>query len=239
MKRCRFLLILSVFAGLALHAGAADFWGTRGLKIVQQTELEYPQALLLEGVKEAKATAIINVDADGKLVDCLITGYSHREVVPEILRGLNAWTFEPAIDRGRPVGTRLEVAFTFNAKGSVMSLNSNSMLAASFGGLFGLNMTSLVSKASDLDQPLAATHVVQPRHPGKIAPSGDAGGAVTIDFYVDADGRPRMPVVTRAAHEAMALAAVSALNEWRFAPPTAGGRPTAVRVVQQFIFDRS
>jgi hypothetical protein len=59
---------------------------------------------------------------------------------------------------------------------------------------------------------------------------------VVLDFYIDTEGRPRMPVVLSAAHDVYAIAAMEALLQWRFAPPTRQGRPAIVRATQQFSF---
>jgi TonB family protein len=62
---------------------------------------------------------------------------------------------------------------------------------------------------------------------------------VVVDFYVDQDGRIRMPVIMSATHDFLAQAAVDALNQWRFKPPTLAGQPVAVRVEQEFVFSPS
>ena len=102
--------------------------------------------------------------------------------------------------------------------------------------MLGTPLTVVICPATELDRPLAATHVVQPRHPGLALRPVQPTGSVVIDFYVDATGRARMPVATRATHEAFAIAAVEALMEWQYAPPTRNGAPVVVRVVQQFNF---
>jgi TonB family protein len=76
---------------------------------------------------------------------------------------------------------------------------------------------------------------VPPRHPGApVAP--DSGGKAVVDFLVDEQGTPRMPVVLSSTHELFGEAAVDAISRWRFQPPTCGGRPVVVRVSQEFVF---
>jgi hypothetical protein len=77
---------------------------------------------------------------------------------------------------------------------------------------------------------------VEPQHPGKRVAPPPPAPTVLIDFYIDTEGRPRMPVVLRAAHELYALAAVDALLQWRFVPPRHQGRPRIVRATQLFSF---
>ena len=63
-------------------------------------------------------------------------------------------------------------------------------------------------------------------------------GQVVLDFYIDEQGRPRMPVVTHSDDDALNLAAVEALSHWRFVPPTRNGVPVMVRAKQSFRFYR-
>jgi len=61
-------------------------------------------------------------------------------------------------------------------------------------------------------------------------------GSAVIDFYIDSEGHPRMPVAQKASHVEFAVAAADALMQWRFEPPTHRGRPITVRMVQEFVF---
>jgi TonB family protein len=98
------------------------------------------------------------------------------------------------------------------------------------------DLISLTCKADELDRPLATVQVVAPVHPGPSLQPAIPTGKVTLDFFFDAEGRPRMPVVVSATHDAFAFAAVDALEKWRFTPPTHDGKPVAVRVKQEFVF---
>ena len=60
-----------------------------------------------------------------------------------------------------------------------------------------------------------------------------------MDFLIDEEGRVRLPAVSRATNEAneeLAAAAVTAVTQWRFEPPTAKGKPVLVRAQQDFAF---
>ena len=120
----------------------------------------------------------------------------------------------------------------------VVALNHVDAFNAATNRLFenGAKATSATCNASELDRPLTAVEIVRPQHPGKLVQPAAAEGTVTLDFYVDADGKPRMPVVISTSNEVFALAAVDALSKWKFTPPTSAGRPVAVRVRQDFIF---
>lgn len=230
------LLLAGLATFLSPQAGAAGLWDTRPLKIIQSEEMNFPAALATQGVREGEVRAVIHVDSDGKLVDCLITAYTHRELAQEVVAGLRGWTYEPAQQRGERIGSRLEVAFAFEAKGNVVSLTSIETNTGPINRLLGTPPTFLLCRATELDRPLAATHAVPPGHPGRALKPAQPQGSVTIDFYIDATGRARMPVPTQASHELFAAAAVEALLQWQFTPPTRNGAPVVVRVVQRFDF---
>jgi hypothetical protein len=230
-----FTLAFSSVAPLS-GAFASDLWDERPLRIVQTVPANFPEALAAEGVREGEVRALLTVDADGTLVDCLVTAYTHLELADELVANLRDWDYEPARHRGEPVGSRVEVVFNFQARGMVVSLTPLNAVAMSTNRLVRPALTSLLCRPSELDEPVRAIHVVPPHHPGKHVSLPTPQPTAVIDFYIDMEGRPRMPVVLRAAHELYASAAVDALLQWRFAPPSRHGRPVIVRATQVFAF---
>ena len=225
-------------AGFVSSTGAfgSDLWNDRPLRIVQTTPANFPETLAREGVNEGEVRVVLNVDADGRLADYLVTGYTHRELADAWVGGVRNWSFEPAQQRGQPVGLRGEVVFAFQARGMVVSLTPMDTIAVSTNRLISPSLTSVVCRPSELDEPVRALHVVQPQHPGNAVASPPPRPTVLIDFYVDETGRPRRPVVVRAPHELYASASVVALMQWRFNPPARRGRPMIVRATQLFTF---
>lgn len=239
MKTSRFLSVLVfVCASSATWAltPSSSLWDDRPLKIIQTTEANFPAVMAMQGMREGEARAVLHVDPEGKLVDCLVTAYTHPALANEILTHVRAWEYEPARHRGEAIGTRVEVSFRFEARRMVLSLTAGDSMNASLKGLIADPVISLVAKPAELDTPPALVHVVQPAHPGRAARTLQGRGSVAVDFYIDAEGRPRMPVVTRASDQTYAAAALDAVSQWRFAPPRRDGRAVLVRVVQQIVF---
>lgn len=221
-----------VSAALASLLGAQS----RPLGIEQTVEAQFPNALALSPITEGEARVVINVDADGKLADWLVMGYTHKSFADEAVTVLKAWRYTPAMDRGQPVGVRMELKFSFEAKGRVISLmavETPDVLHRMMG--IGDALITQVARLDELDQPLAPVNPVSPRYPAQAGTAGRPR-TVLVDFYVDEKGQPRMPVVVDSSHENFSMAAVDALSRWRFTTPTRAGKPVAVRVRQQFIF---
>jgi TonB family protein len=214
---------------------AADMEETP-VQIIQTTEAKFPQDLTAAGVREGEVRAIMLVDADGKLGDVLVTAYSHPQFAVELLNAVRNWEYIPAKQNGVPTGQRIQIVFYFNQKGAIVSMLPAMAVAASMNRFLPIKITHLVCKSTDLDRIPAVLERVSPRHPGKSLNPPERNGTATIDFYIDAEGRPRMPVAMRATREEFAIAAAEALMNWRFEPPTYQGKPIAVRMVQEFLF---
>lgn len=206
------------------------------IRIIQSTEARFPTEVTARGIRNGEVHAILLVDAEGRLADCLVTGYTQPEFAIELLSAVRNWEFEPARQNGEPTPQRVQIIFRFNQQGALVSMLPAMAIAANLNSLIGDKLNWLVCKATELDRVPAVRESVSPRHPGKSLNPTSPGGSAMIDFYIDSEGRPRMPVALKATHEAFALAAAEALMQWRFDPPTHQGRPIAVRMVQEFIF---
>lgn len=209
---------------------------TRPLAIEQTIEAQFPNALALSPITEGEARVIINVNAEGKLADWLVTGYTHKAFADEAVTVLKAWHYTPAMDQGEPVGVRMELKFAFEAKGRVVSLmavETPDVLHRMMG--IRDELITNVARLDELDRPLAPVNPESPRYPARAGATSQPR-TVLVDFYVDEKGQPRMPVVIDSSHENFSMAAVDALSRWRFTAPTRAGKPVAVRVRQQFIF---
>ena len=86
----------------------------------------------------------------------------------------------------------------------------------------------------ELDRIPIPAHVVPPTPP--------KGGlrdkrTITVEFYIDEEGRVRMPAIDREEpDDAYAAAAVAAVEQWQFEPPTRKGLPVLVLARQDFAF---
>ncbi len=233
LYRC---LFAAAAVGLTTAARAADTVQTELIRIIQTTELKFPVAPDTLVLSSGQAQVLINVDADGKLLDWLVLSYTQPVFADAAGRALREWRFEPARMDGQPVASRQAVTFDFQAKGNVVSTLPTEMYDNFVTSLFGQTVHSQVCTPQQLDQPLQAVKTVRPKFAGAAWQEGSATGRVVLDFYVDDTGRPRMPVLVSTNEKLFAAAAIEALQQWRFTAPTQAGRPVAVRVQQEFVF---
>ena len=229
-------LFFAAATGLAAAVRAADPPHTTPVRIIQTTELKFPVASATLVLSSGQTQVLINVDADGKLLDWLVVSYTQEVFADTAVRALKEWRYEPARVDGHPVGCRQALTFDFQAKGNVVSTLPSEMYENFVTSLFGQAVHPQICTPQQLDQPLQAVTTVRPKYAGAAWTGGSATGRVVLDFFVDATGRPRMPVVVTANEKLFAAAAIEALQQWRFTAPTQAGRPVAVRVLQEFVF---
>lgn len=232
MSPSRFLAVLFLAAALRPGLAAAEMTSPQ---VIQTVDARFPDGVDTHKVVTGSAELLINVDQDGHLGDCLVVGYTQKAFADEAVRALRQWRFHPARIDGQPVGCRFRLAFTFTAKGKLVLTEATGLLDNFITGIVGLPTTRLLCAPRELDRPITALQAVAPLDPAAFTRS-PAGGRVLVDFYVDQDGRPRLPVIVSSTEELYAKAAVNALAQWRFQPPTRTGRPVAVRVQEEFVF---
>ncbi len=231
--------VLATIAAACL-AAAASVWAEapsdRPLQVIQTTEPRFPVTTDTITLSSGEARVLINVNAEGKLVDWLVLSYTQPAFAQVAVQAVRDWRYEPAIKDGQPVGVRMALEFTFRAEGKVISTLPVQMYDNFVSSLFGPLTHREVCRAGELDHPLQIVRSVRPKYAGAAWKDGPPAGHVLLDFFVDGTGRPRMPIVIRATDPRFAAAATAALEQWRFSPPLRGGQPVAVQVQQEFDF---
>lgn len=206
------------------------------LRIIQTVDARFPDGLTQRGIYEGEVRIALMVDADGRLADWLLISYTHPFFAREATAALRQWRFEPARRDGAPVGIRTRLTIGFQATGMVVNLSPVDLPLQL--QRFKLDSTTVrICPPHELDEPVTPVRTVAPLWPEGWNESTGEGRAV-VDFYIDEEGRPRMPVVVNSDDHALDFPAIEALSHWRFSPPTRKGQPVIVRAAQAFRFFR-
>lgn len=88
---------------------------------------------------------------------------------------------------------------------------------------------------SGLDSPLRQLGFVKPNYPGHLSAKGKNGTA-RIGFVITTTGDVADATVISASHEDFGKSAVSAVSQWKFAPPLVNGKAVNIRVIQDVPF---
>ena len=70
---------------------AVDSSASSPLIIEQTVEPQFPNALAFSPISSGTANIVLNVDADGKLVDLLVASYTNRAFADEAVTVLRRW----------------------------------------------------------------------------------------------------------------------------------------------------
>jgi TonB family protein len=199
-------------------------------RIVQTVTPLFPSQMERAGITTGKVKFIIKVDRSGKLEDLLVIEYTQRPFADEATKAVRQWTFGPAWVGTEPVGWVRELNLYFRTDGMMVTFDnaeapSHFKMTEHRDEVLEYHACSL----RDLDRIPTPLHVVAP----KAALQADAG-EVKVEFYIDEQGRVRIPVARETPDAAFANAAVDAVSQWQFEPPTSKGKPVLVHVVQIF-----
>jgi len=233
------LLGATLLAAAFLPAARAAFGDedNGGIVIHQDTGrvLVFPPKLLAEGVPSGEVEVVISVDAKGQLSDVLPVGYTNPEFAEAVVTALKTWSYEPARFHDRPVASRVDLKISFKSEVSVMVINLGWHYWERMSGDWS-HYAFKAFKLGDLDKIPTPVQTPRPLLPKSEANSTRAHN-VTVEFFIDEDGKVRVPTVDRdEADNVYAAAAVAAVEQWRFEPPVRRGRPVLVIAQQEFNF---
>jgi TonB family protein len=228
--------LIFVAPGFAAPATPTDY---TPMKVIQTEPVIYPRRALDMGITSGEVHISVQIDEAGKLTDHLVTAYSHPLLAESAVQALKKWRYEPAWVRGEARSATVDLTFQFENRGMVvvdLSVSSYVQLrdvqlrpgAYSYG----------VKTLRELDRIPTPVKVVQPVYPAEAAQKQQSA-AVTVHFYIDEQGKVRLPAVSRDTserHGEFAAAAVNAVSEWQFEPPLSKGQPVLVAARQEFNF---
>jgi len=188
----------------------------------------YPYALLKEK-KSGNVTAKFLINADGRVVAVKILEASSPEFGLAMEAALEAHEFIPAMKEGKPTASLLKIEREFSPHKGLVSARDTDLLRLE------KKHPEKILSAKRLDAPLKPIFRRAPFFPSSVGGRLDRGEA-RIEVLIDEEGKVFLPRIVEATDPAFGYAAVQAVTEWRFEPPTAAGKPAIVRVLVPFDF---
>ncbi len=201
-----------------------------GIAIEQVGVLAFPPSMLYNGVSTGEVRAAISVDQDGNLTDSLLISYTEKPFADAAMAAIKRWHYQAALVHGRPQSSRADVIFSFRDQGvivqSLPGAAERQVIEKMIQGRFVYQACQL----RDLDRIPTPVHMITPsfHDDGKKH-------SVIVGFYIDEEGKVRLPSVSReSADDFFAAASVKAVEQWRFEPPLRKGLPVLVYAEQEF-----
>jgi hypothetical protein len=236
------LLFPSALLPLRAAEQPADYQPAR---LVHPLETTIPAQLKQLAMADPQVRFNVIVGPKGEMTDYLAVDATHTGLLERAEEKLQEAVFEPASKGGAAASGKITVIVTFFDPEQRAWRQGN--IAAPFGGsvsggvdrrFYATNPESYrlrESKPGELDAPLQMVESKLYRlHAPDAAPSS---GQVVAEYFIDHNGRVRLPEIVRSEDEYLSLSVLMSLRETRFAAPTRDGQPTYVRVRQPFNFD--
>jgi TonB family protein len=199
----------------------------------QRVSVKFPIRPFNEGIKWGKVSLMLEVHPDGQLGDVLVFEHTGADFAEAAVFAVKKWEFTPALLAGEPVGSivTINVQFEVNGVTAHTKLIGQAAEQAAPGGRFTYRPFTL----TELDGVPRALFRAAPVYPREWILEGRTG-AVTIDFFIDEDGRTRFPRVVWEADELLGAVTVDAVKGWQFEPPLRRGQAVLAQVRQMFHF---
>jgi len=202
--------------------------------IIEKTPPRFPNRLIKDGVAHGVVKMLLHVNSAGELTDTLVTAFTRKAFADEALHAVKRWKFIPARSKGEPIDTIINMTFQFEVKEVLVAEKfSPDFTPLEHSEEFEYHACNV----KNLDRVPTPLNVVEPVYPQELMKQGISGNIV-VDFYIDEKGKARFPTATPGTDEILAGIAVAAVQQWRFIPPTAKGKPVLVQARQVFTFEK-
>ncbi|HYC70667.1 MAG TPA: TonB family protein [Opitutaceae bacterium] len=221
-------------AGADLPAEAAP--REEVLRVTKMVKPFFPRRALVEGARDGEAHVLFEVDGLGQIGDLMLLAYTRADFADAAVEAVRQWRFRPYLVDGKPVTTIMRVAFLYRA-GEIVAVDTMSVpgpLPAP--RIAGSSFIHEPCPATELDRPVRPLRSDPPLYPAEFSDRGLVG-RVRVEFYIDAAGEVRFPLVVSRTHPLLASVVTAAVKEWRFDPPRRRGRPVLVFATQEFQFE--
>ena len=226
---------------LGIVVAAVEAFGGSEEELVHQLGLTkyapsvFPCILQPEGVLAGSASVIISHDATGRILDILVVKATHPDFGEAVIKAAQAWRFAPLPAGGPRRQCSPVVHYEFTTKGVILVPMGSMTPDYSFPP-FKYAAGSMDLPAFDqLDAPPRAIFQPMPRFPPAMIGRAEQGWA-RVSFYVDENGRVRVPVVLTESAPAFGDAALVAVANWRFETPRKNGRSVIATARWEFHF---
>jgi len=202
-------------------------------KVLQQVHVQFPVRAQNQGVTNGAVWLFVEVDREGKPGDILAFAHSGPDFAQAAVEAIRQWRFTPALLGGEPIGSinRINVHFEVNGITTYTRMPEQSGGRADPGERFAYRPFSL----PELDRMPKAISRPSPVFPQEWIRQGKTGG-VSVEYFIDEDGRTRFPRVVGNPDELLAASAVAAVKTWTFEPPTRQGQRVLAQVGQEILF---
>ena len=232
-------LLVFLVCALPLTGIAQD----RDLEVKGGLRTAIPQDLKGLHLSRPHAVILVEVDAEGELIDQMPFDATHAGLIDKALKVIKKAEFKAAVVEGEPTSTRKKVYVNFYdieqeawRNGGFMP-QGGSVSDALERRLYEAAPEKFKyqeSKVNELDSPLRMTKSTL-----RIYTSEEGvrqQGSCVVEYFVGPEGKVQFPRVIESDHADLSMSALLTLEVTEFEPPMRDGNSTFVKVQQPFNF---
>jgi len=201
-------------------------------------KVQFPGQAAHEGVATGRATVGVFVDATGQPKDFLLIRCTKDYFGAALLAEAKLREFTPKQLRGAAIPSTFTFSYAFEpppGMNAISNFEAASRRTEDIQG--GAKYVYRPRNETELDGgQLVPTRVAVPMLPRALVPKDGKPVRALVSFYVDEQGRVRLPNVESDLSPQFITAAVAAVQQWAFKPPVAKGRPVLVYTMRALTF---
>jgi hypothetical protein len=198
-------------------------------------KVQFPGRAVYDGLATGRATVGVMLDQAGKPVDFLLISYTKDYFGQALLEETRRREFTAKTVNHAAMPAAFIFTYLFEPPEGLTSISNfeaGSRRSETVQG--GPKLSYEAHREGDLD----AGQLEQKQLAVPVLPSryGTQPVRALMSFYVDEHGKVRLPNVESALVPELAVAAVSALQQWAFKPPLIKGQPVLVHAMRVLTF---
>jgi len=201
-------------------------------------KVQYPGTALFEGVATGRATVGVLLDQAGRPLDFLLIRYTQPYFGQALLEEAKDRDYTPKRLKGVAVPGAFTFSYHFEPPEGLTNISSFDAVGRRLEEVQGgAGFVYEPHREAELDGgQLELIQVKIPVLPARLVPPDKRPVRVLVSFYVDEQGRVRLPEVESALAPDLVAHALQALQQWAFKPPTIKAKPVLVRAMRAVTF---
>ena len=241
-KLIRFYCLINLFI-LCLHLPLLGNSGedkslNQDLQVLKAVKPILPANVAKTGVTEGFAIIVFIVDNKGLQNEFVQFAASHPAFARSTIRAIKRWGFSPRIVNGVAYASRVFVkaSYTLESGGGGGIVDASIIVEAMFKNKTINRSLIMVSDINELDHEPKISKSISPVYPLEMW-EAEASGQVLVEFFIDTQGKVKAAGIKSSSNDYFAVAALTAIKEWKFQAPMKGRKRVTARAYQPFFFE--
>jgi len=236
MKRNSFALITLIIASLlggAITSFAQSDDAEKTLVFEKYTKPWANNSQFLNVNGNASIDIAVLFNDQGYVDDWVPIRTNDIKLIQSIRNVIGEWKITAPLDDGVPLWTYVNLEVKFQQDGAVVSLTPMEAAMRMSGSLH--DDFQLLVPFRELDSIPTPIQMEQPKLTQRLV-ENNSGAVVKFEFFIDENGKVRMPIVKECDTEEIAAAIMlDSLLKWKFEPPTRKGKPVMTKAIIPFL----